>query len=41
MEMARLEGPKSEARTAERDGVLRERIFPFPPARGSGHYVVQ
>jgi len=36
MEMIRPEGPKSEARTAERPGVLGEGMFSFPPARGSG-----
>jgi len=34
-EIARPEGPKSEARTAERDGVLGEGTFPSPLAMGS------
>jgi len=35
MEMARTEGPKSEARRAERDGVPWDGMFSSPPARGS------
>jgi len=32
----RTEGPNSEASRAERDGVLGQRLFPFPPARRFG-----
>jgi len=37
-DMARLEGPKWEARRAERGRVLGKGMFPSPPARGLGEH---